>query len=245
MTELGEWLDISVPSNAHPMLFITPGGVADTIAELTVGYAKNHGLVNYKIVDLGAGTGALSVSLANRSEVKMEDILVVECDEETYNELKNYNFPSSLLGNFYEEEVKQSILDFEPNIVISNPPWSDIDAVLKLGAWILAKKDNGILALITPVGFFERKERMLDKLFSYTGFVLGFSHEFKHVKFKTRKGPAPQATSLYLFHKETVQVLAVDFADNKADYSKKISNYVNTFHSFGDGNMFDIKCELI
>lgn len=196
----------------------------------------------FSVLDIGAGTGVLSLMLAQRSHAEQIDAL--EIDEDTYEQCVE-NFEASPwsdrlfcfhagLDEFIEEP------EDEYDIIISNPPFYSEDYKTDNSQRDLARfqdampfeelveaadlllSENGIFAVIIP---FKEEERFID---------LCVEVELFPVKVTRVKGShtTPIVRSLLAFKRYELSVLAADELVIEINRHEYTDDYINLTKDF-------------
>ncbi len=96
-------------------------------------------------LDIGTGTGLLSLMIAQKTEIAID---AVEIDEDAFNQAReNFsNSPWSQRLQAIHEDVKRFVSPGKYDFIISNPPFYKNDLVSPIGTKNVAKHNTGLIA---------------------------------------------------------------------------------------------------
>lgn len=99
-----------------------------------------------EILDIGSGTGLLSLMIAQKSNAKID---AVEIDEDSFSQMEE-NFIDSPWNNrlhAFHADIKNRRSETKYDLIISNPPFFENDLKSKMESKNLAKHHDGLTLL--------------------------------------------------------------------------------------------------
>lgn len=187
------------------------------------------GIKNLKILDIGTGTGLLSLMLAQKNESAYIDAVEIDHDAAIQ---ADENFKASIFSKqitLHHADIKQFHSDIKYDLIICNPPFYEDDLkspdakrnkALHDSALLLDElinivpkqmNENGILAVLLPAkrtaGFFMSAKNQA--LYCYKNFEVRQTENhsvFRNILFFSRKNTATEIASLTIKIKQEYSV---------------------------------------
>lgn len=102
---------------------LIPRQETELLVETALGIIKSSGLVNPKILDIGTGSGCISIAIASKTDCHIDAIDISDGALETALENSSDNNTSGKI-TFYKKDIFKDCIDFGTyDLIISNPPY--------------------------------------------------------------------------------------------------------------------------
>lgn len=105
---------------------LIPRFETETLIEKTIKYIKKNNLENSKCIDIGTGSGAISITL--KKELPTLEITGIDISEKALEVAKQNSKRLNTIITFYNKDIFKDNIINKYDIIISNPPYIEIDS---------------------------------------------------------------------------------------------------------------------